>query len=146
MKFRNHVQRQYLRCKNNKRNNGCSETRKVRYDSIFEPLLHQYCRGLDVSDVLPKNEQKQTELSKLRNELRAVEGVLEEIETAIKNRDMAIAAAEEGRAVEFHIRKIQRLLERQDKKEQEKTQLKNQIDQRSNVSMATAKRLEISDS
>jgi len=60
---------QYLQCDRARRGLGCTKT-LIRYDKI-EPLLLTFCKGLNPEDILPDNEQRQSELSILQNQLQA---------------------------------------------------------------------------
>lgn len=141
MSYKNHGKWEYLRCKKHQRNNGCSESRSVRYDSIFEPLMLEYCRNLVISDILPNNEKRQMELADLGGKLQAVNGELEELKKAIKNRDKAIDMAENERTIQRHNKKLDSLYEQQEKKEREKKDIETRYDDLSTSSETTAERL-----
>jgi len=75
----------HLKCDKPNRNiNGGCSLKRIRYDLVEENILI-YCKGLNVSDVVPNSEQTVTELSVLQNKSLAINGQLGEIEEKINN-------------------------------------------------------------
>ena len=74
---------QYYICDKEKRSidGGCISGH-IRYDRIEENIL-TYCKGLDISDILPKNDDVISELAQLHDQQQAIEGDLGELERAI---------------------------------------------------------------
>jgi hypothetical protein len=79
-----------LICDRARRGMGCTRAR-FPYDR-FETLMLTYCKGLDVRDILPGNEQRQSELKILQNELQALDGEMLEIQGKIDNLKDSIAS------------------------------------------------------
>ena len=79
-----------LICDRARRGLGCTRAR-FPYDR-FEALILTYCKGLDVRDILPGNEQRQSELKILQNELQALDGEMLEIQGKIDNLKDSIAS------------------------------------------------------
>jgi len=74
---------QYLICDRARRGLQCIKT-KIRYDA-FEPLILSYCKGLQVSEIMAGNGERQSELKKLNNQLQAQEGELSQVQRKIDN-------------------------------------------------------------
>jgi hypothetical protein len=62
----------YLVCDTARRGMGCKRT-FLRYEKFFEPLILSYCKGLDPTDILPGNDEAQSELATLKKQLQATE-------------------------------------------------------------------------
>ncbi len=84
--------REYLICDKARRGIGCKRE-SLRYDH-FEPLILLYCKGLDATDILPGNVERQSELSTLRNQLQAIDGDLLQLESKISNALDAIVSTD----------------------------------------------------
>lgn len=74
---------EYLLCDNARRGLDCKRE-YLRYDK-FEPLILQFCKGLDASTILPGDAERQSELSILRNQLQAIDGEYFHLERRINN-------------------------------------------------------------
>jgi len=73
----------YLQCDKARRGIGCVR-QKIRYQE-FEDLILEFCQGLDSRDILPNNEQLETEANQVRARLTEVRGRLADLETRAKN-------------------------------------------------------------
>ena len=74
---------QYLVCDRARRGLDC-EREYLRYDQ-FEPLILQFCKGLDATEILPGQAERQSELSTLSKQLQAINGDLIQLEQKINN-------------------------------------------------------------
>jgi DNA invertase Pin-like site-specific DNA recombinase len=141
MEFKNHGDHSYLRCKNNIRHNGCTKSRSIRYSDVFEPLILRYCNRLDVTDILPNDTKRQTELSRLGGDLQSVKGKYEELQQAIENRNKVLNIEDDEQMIEFHSEKLKELVGQQTAKKKEMEKLQSQIDKLSQSKKQTAERL-----
>jgi DNA invertase Pin-like site-specific DNA recombinase len=62
----------YLVCDRARRGLGCKRT-YIRYNQ-YESLILSYCKGLDAAEILPGNAEIKSEVTKLRDQLQALEG------------------------------------------------------------------------
>lgn len=139
MRYINKGKRQYLRCDDSLRELGCDEDTTARYDTIVQPLLLRYCRGLDVSDIMPGDEQRQSELAVLRNELQSVEGKLSNVKNKLNNLVDKIEEDEDSEdplMQRYTTRKKQR-----DELQERQSELHKQIETLNNANRNTEKRL-----
>ncbi|XWN36271.1 MAG: recombinase family protein [Balneola sp.] len=134
MSYDNKGEYQYLRCYNSGESINKCDSKSIRYD-IIEPLLLHFIERLDPNYVLPKNEQKQTELLSLKNNLSSANGALLDIQKKIKN---LVDQQELGQEI-----KERYIARKQDEEKllEDKKQLINRIDSLENSENNTKKRL-----
>lgn len=83
---------QYYMCDKEKRgiDGGCISSALIRYDKIEENIL-TYCKGLDVTDIRPKEEAFVSELARLHDKQQAIEGELLKLEKRLQSFSESIA-------------------------------------------------------
>ena len=74
----------YLVCDAARRNVSSCERHYLRYDE-FEEMILTYCKGLNPADLLPGNEERESSLRVLKEDLIAVEVKLKEIDAKVNN-------------------------------------------------------------
>ena len=117
---------EYLICDKARRNLGCSR-KLVRYD-ILEPAVLSYCNGLDISEILPRKQEQESELAELRNTLQSIEGELNTIEGNINNMLDSIASTDSKELRKVLEDRASEMLERKVELEKEKTAQNRSID------------------
>jgi DNA invertase Pin-like site-specific DNA recombinase len=76
---------QYFRCDKESRSieGGCV-SKMIRYDLVEKNIL-RFCKGLDVTDIMPNDQQQISELALLQNRKQAIDGELLELEKSIES-------------------------------------------------------------
>lgn len=80
----------YLVCdkKNRKIDGGCRQE-NIPYPQ-FEKLILHYCKGLEVKNIIKNEKAKVSELTRLRNEVKSIDGEIANHEKSARNRDEII--------------------------------------------------------
>lgn len=129
-----------LRCDNNARGLECNESRKVRYD-IAEPMLLNYCHGLDPSDIMPGNEKRQTELTNTQNELQEVQGALSRMRETYERVYQDNKHEKHDRLRENTREDLRKQLDEIEELEEKESNLQSRINELSNATESTAQRI-----
>lgn len=130
---------QYLICDRARRGLGC-ERAPLRYDH-FERLILQYCKGLNVAEILPGNTERQSELSLLRAQWGAVNGELAHVESKLNNVLDSIADTDSKELRKALQDRADALLKEKASLEERKAQLQAKIESLENIEQDAQQRL-----
>lgn len=129
----------YLLCDAARRGIGCVR-HPVRYPE-FESLMIEFCQGLDARDVLPNNEQIDTEARQVDDRLAGVRGKLADLEAKASNYMATIGSAPDSRVRERAEKELSAILDKIDELAAEEKELAQSIKRLSNLSQATSEQL-----
>lgn len=116
---------QYLVCDNARRKRGC-EYHSIRYDEV-ERVLLDYCRGLNVQDVLPDDGERNSRLAGLRDVLTGIEGKLSEVRQKVENLTDQIAVTNNPKARALYEAKLNAHLETETTLEQDRRRAEQEL-------------------
>jgi len=128
----------YYICDNAKRGITC-HSHYVRYDKIEDVIL-EFCKGLSVNDIL-QDDSTLTELQQLQDALLVTDEKLKGLDGDIKNIIGRIQKTRHENVADALEEKLNILLSQQDKLQNDKDLLKNDIDQKSTIQNSTSMQL-----
>jgi hypothetical protein len=134
---------QKLMCDNAARGMGCKNRERVRYGDL-ESLILENCAGLNVSDILPAEEERQTKFASLLKQKSEVEGELFGLEDDIKILKKRLKEAETKglkRAKDTVLEETEETKVKQEEKENQLKSLQAQINTLEQTSKETNQRI-----
>lgn len=129
----------YLVCDRARRGVGCDRY-AIRYDE-FERLILEYCKGLDAQDLLPGRDERESELSKLNDQLDSLRGKLRDIDIKVANLLENAAKTSDDRVRELLDNKIPPLLDEKATIESQVTEIEAKISKRLTIQESTSEQI-----
>lgn len=130
---------QYLICDRARRGLDCHRY-SIRYDQV-EPLILEYCIGLDASQILPGNDKRQSELTELRSRCQAIDGELGQIGPKIDNLLDSISDTDSKELRKVLEDRANKILEQKQKLEADRQEVQTSIDDLISAGQETEQRL-----
>lgn len=131
----------YLVCDSARRKVSDCKRRLIKY-AEFEELILTYCKGLDPSDLLPGNEERESALNVLKGQLFTAQGKAKEASSKVENLSDTIATTTSAAVRQTLEKKLDEALEQQATHEAEAKQLTQEIDRQSRAQNDTGTQLE----
>lgn len=126
-------------CESARRGRGCSYY-SIKYEE-FERVVLNYCKGLNVEEVLPETEKK-SEIAQLKSQSSAVAGELGQVENRITNLTDSIANTADKRVRQTLERRLSELLDDRERLEEQQGRVQSEITQLSKATETIERQLE----